>query len=226
MAAVCRENGIVVISDEIYALTYAPEKFTSMAELYPEGTFVTSGISKFAGAGGYRLGLVILPPLREDQLFNFQKLGAATYTNVAGPVQYAGIAAFTLDDATQSYLDGTAHIHRMMTGELARRFAALPGVTTTEPQGSFYFLASFNDRRAELGARGIHTSGQLAASLLDHPHHVAVVSGEAVVMPPEDLSCRAAPPRTAAEEAAFVERYGAPLLSGVARTAAWLEQPA
>ena len=240
IAGVCRERGIIVISDEIYALTYAPAKFTSIAELYPEGTFVTSGISKFAGAGGYRLGLVIVPPLRDDQLFNFQKVGAATYTNVAGPVQYAGIAAFTLDDEMRSYLDATAHIHRIMTGELARRFAALSGVTTTEPEGSFYFVAGFNGRRAELAARGIETSSQLAASLLDHPHHVAVVSGEAVVMPPEDLSCRVAatdydgasalaayraePPLTAAEEAAFVERYGASLLRGVTRTAAWLDR--
>ena len=93
IAVVCRKHNVVVISDEIYSLiTYEPKAFTSMAEVYPEGTFVTTGISKYAGAGGYRLGVTILPPTcTEEQLLNFRKVGAATYTNASAPVQYAAI---------------------------------------------------------------------------------------------------------------------------------------
>ena len=48
---------MVVISDEIYArLTYEGTKFVSMAAVYPEGTIVTSGVSKWASAGGWRVG--------------------------------------------------------------------------------------------------------------------------------------------------------------------------
>ena len=76
MAEVCRKHNIVVISDEIYSLiTYAEDGFTSMANVYPEGTFVTTGVSKFAGAGGYRLGFAILPTSgTEAQVMNFMKV--------------------------------------------------------------------------------------------------------------------------------------------------------
>lgn len=44
---VCREQNIIVISDEIYAqTTYEFENFVSMGKIYPEGTFVTNGLSK------------------------------------------------------------------------------------------------------------------------------------------------------------------------------------
>ena len=40
---VCREQNIIVISDEIYAqTTYEFENFVSMGKIYPEGTFVTN----------------------------------------------------------------------------------------------------------------------------------------------------------------------------------------
>jgi aspartate aminotransferase len=59
IADVCRKHDIIVISDEIYALTtYDINKFVSMGKVYPEGTFVTNGLSKSHAAGGYRLGYV------------------------------------------------------------------------------------------------------------------------------------------------------------------------
>ena len=57
-----REQNIVVISDEIYAqTTFNFSKFVSMGKIYPEGTFVTNGLSKSHAAGGYRLGYVVFP---------------------------------------------------------------------------------------------------------------------------------------------------------------------
>jgi len=56
IADICREQDIIVISDEIYAITtYDMNKFVSMGKIYPEGTFVTNGLSKSHAAGGYRL---------------------------------------------------------------------------------------------------------------------------------------------------------------------------
>lgn len=34
----------------------------SIAEFYPEGTIILDGISKWAGAGGWRLGAFVFPP--------------------------------------------------------------------------------------------------------------------------------------------------------------------
>ncbi|MGD8315382.1 MAG: aminotransferase class I/II-fold pyridoxal phosphate-dependent enzyme, partial [Syntrophobacterales bacterium] len=57
IADVCRKHRTLVFADEIYALTtYDVSRFQSMASMYPEGTFVTNGLSKDRSAGGYRLG--------------------------------------------------------------------------------------------------------------------------------------------------------------------------
>ncbi len=59
---ICRKHNVFVIADEIYALTsYNFRNFVSMGKIYPEGTFVTNGLSKDRSAGGYRLGHCILP---------------------------------------------------------------------------------------------------------------------------------------------------------------------
>ena len=42
LAEVCRKHGILVLSDEIYALaTYNQDDYVSMRSIYPEGTFVS-----------------------------------------------------------------------------------------------------------------------------------------------------------------------------------------
>ena len=241
LAAVCRKHNVIVISDEIYSLiTYDPAGFTSMAQIYPEGTFITTGISKYAGAGGYRLGVTILPETcTEQQLLNFRKVGAATYTNAASPVQFAAIAAFGTDPAMDAYIDAQRNLHRMMTTELARRFGELPGVTTTTPQGSFYFFANFDARGDELRAKGIADSRTMATRLLEEPCRVAMVSGASLLMPPESLTFRIAAvdydgaavmkayeqerPQGLQAERAFVAQHAAGLLSGVERLRSFLD---
>ena len=75
IADVCREQNIVVISDEIYAqTTFNFSKFISMGKIYPEGTFVTNGLSKSHAAGGYRLGYVVFPQHASDLKAQFKKI--------------------------------------------------------------------------------------------------------------------------------------------------------
>ena len=86
IADVCRRHNIVVISDEIYAqTTYDFKKFVTMAKIYPEGTFVTNGLSKSHAAGGYRLGYVIVPQHAIEMKRQFKKILAAEYTAVSTP---------------------------------------------------------------------------------------------------------------------------------------------
>ena len=241
IAEVCRRYNIIVICDEIYSLlTFDASEFVSMASIYPEGTFVTSALSKYAGAGGYRVGFVILPETGTDeQLLNFQKVGAATYTNAPSPLQFAAIAGWGLDDEMSAYIEAQRNMHRMMTTELYRRFLTLPGVTATEPAGSFYFFADFNALGDKIRAAGMQGSKDVAGALFGHPLHVAMVSGEALAMPPANLTFRiaavdydgkaalsayqASPPRTPEEEAAFIERHAAPMMNGVERIRGWID---
>jgi Aspartate/tyrosine/aromatic aminotransferase len=61
LAAVAKKNKLIVLSDEIYTdLTFC-NKYESISELYRESTFVSGGLSKWCGAGGWRLGFFAVP---------------------------------------------------------------------------------------------------------------------------------------------------------------------
>ena len=93
IADVCRKQNIIVLADEIYAqITYDMTKFVSMAKIYPEGTFVTNGLSKSHGAGGYRLGYILFPQGAVSSKYQFEKIQAIEYTSAVTPVQHAAVA--------------------------------------------------------------------------------------------------------------------------------------
>ena len=56
VAEVARKYNLILISDEIYGLLDHSGEHISIAGYYPEGTIISSGLSKWAGAGGWRLG--------------------------------------------------------------------------------------------------------------------------------------------------------------------------
>jgi len=58
LAEVMRKHKVVVIADEIYSLLVFKDRQVSIADYYPEGCIVSSGLSKWCGAGGWRLGFV------------------------------------------------------------------------------------------------------------------------------------------------------------------------
>ena len=56
IATVARQHNILIISDEIYGWLNHNNQHESIASFYPEGTFITTGLSKWCGAGGWRFG--------------------------------------------------------------------------------------------------------------------------------------------------------------------------
>jgi len=84
-----------VISDEIYGLLNFDVKpgssYPSFGQVYPEGTIISSGLSKWASLGGWRLGYQIYPSTL-DGLFQRVKAAASfSYSCVCSPIQYAAI---------------------------------------------------------------------------------------------------------------------------------------
>lgn len=239
LAAVCRERDIVVLSDEIYALsTYDQAQFESMARVYPEGTFVVSGLSKFAGAGGYRVGVVVLPTTcTEEQRLAFRKIGAATYANTSTPIQHAAVAAFRDDAAVDRYIDDTRAIHEIVAGEVSRRLATIDGVTVHPPQGGFYLVADLSGLGEALGAIGLTTSAAVMEALIAHPTHLGVLAGSSLLLDPSDLRFRIAfvdydgaaalaeyqrePPRSTAQQRTFFEAVAPRMVEGIERLRRW-----
>ncbi len=193
IADVCREQNIAVISDEIYALTtYDFSKFVSMGKIYPEGTFVTNGLSKSHAAGGYRLGYVIFPQHAIDLRRQFKKILATEYTAVSTPIQHAAVAGFEISKEMDEYFDVTRSIHQIMGDYTYHALTAIDGVKATKPDATFYLLADFNAFAPDLQKAKITTSQKLSESLIIHPYHTAIVGGDSLVLERTDFSARIA----------------------------------
>ncbi|NND87466.1 MAG: pyridoxal phosphate-dependent aminotransferase [Nitrosopumilus sp.] len=193
IADVCREQNITVISDEIYALTtYNFSKFVSMGKIYPEGTFVTNGLSKSHAAGGYRLGYVVFPQHAVDLKIQFKKILATEYTAVSTPIQHAAVAGFEISKDIDEYFQVTRNIHQIMGEYTYHALTDIEGVKIIKPDATFYLLADFNAFSSDLQNVKISTSQKLSESLIVHPYHTAIVGGDSLVLERTDFSARIA----------------------------------
>ena len=53
IAEVARKHKVIILSDEIYSELTFGDKYMSISNFYPEGTIVSTGLSKWCGAGGW-----------------------------------------------------------------------------------------------------------------------------------------------------------------------------
>ena len=113
LAEVCRRHQVIVIADEIYALVnFSDRPFVGMATLYPEGTIVTSGLSKAFSAGGWRLGIALLPEAMNALVQPWGALVSEAFSCTSAPIQYAAVPAF----AEYAALRRPRHPHQHRTG--------------------------------------------------------------------------------------------------------------
>lgn len=232
IADVCREQNIIVLSDEIYAqTTYDFSKFVSMGKIYSEGTFVTNGLSKSHAAGGYRLGYVIFPQHANDLKLQFKKILATEYTAVSTPIQHAAVAGFEINKELDKYFEVTRSIHQIMGEYTYHALSAIDGIKVTKPDATFYLLADFNVFAPDLQIAKIYTSQKLSESLMVHPYHTAIVGGDSLVLERTDFSARIAyvdydgakvyqkylnnKPKSSAERLEFVKNSAPRIVAGI-----------
>ena len=232
IADVCREQDIAVISDEIYALTtYDFSKFVSMGKIYPEGTFVTNGLSKSHAAGGYRLGYIIFPQHAIELKRQFKKILATEYTAVSTPIQHAAVAGFEISKEMDEYFVHTRNIHQIIGEYTYHALTAIEGVKATKPDSTFYLLADFNAFATDLQKSKINTSQKLSESLIVHPYHTAIVGGDSLVLERTDFSARIAyvdydgakvyqeyvtnKPKSSSEKLEFVKKNAPKVVAGI-----------
>ena len=232
IADVCREQEITVISDEIYAqTTFDFSKFQSMGKIYPEGTFVTNGLSKSHAAGGYRLGYVIFPQHALDVRRQFKKILATEYTAVSTPIQHAAVAGFEISSELDDYFKTTRSIHQLIGDYTFHALNSIEGIKALKPESTFYLLADFNSFATELQKLRIDTSQKLSEALIVHPYHTAIVGGDSLVLERNDYRARIAyvdyngeetyknyknkNPKSLSEKLAFVESNAPKVVSGI-----------
>lgn len=142
IASVCRHYGIIVISDEIYGLLDFNDKYLSIANYYSEGTLITTGLSKWAGAGGWRLGTMIVPDELSKLYQAMRALASETFSAVSAPIQYAAIKAYEENLELNKYLNDCRKIlHRI--GNYCYEQLSLGGVEVLPAVGGFYLFPNF-----------------------------------------------------------------------------------
>ncbi|MDV6319434.1 pyridoxal phosphate-dependent aminotransferase [Chromohalobacter sp. HP20-39] len=191
LAAVAKRHGVLVLADEIYGPLHHRGEHRPFALDYPEGTLTTSGLSKWCGAGGWRLGVLNVPEALGDELLT-RLLGIAseTWSSVASPVQAAAITAYSVTPALEEYLETQRQWLSTIGRWCAQRLEAA-GVRTHAPDGGFYLFPDFSTYREVLRARGITTSTELTEALLEEAG-VALLPGSAFGCEPTQLTARLA----------------------------------
>jgi aspartate aminotransferase len=196
LSAVMTKHNILVIADEIYGLLHHTGGHKSLAEFYPEGTIVTGGLSKWCGAGGWRLGVAMLPRslgVGETE-FKSVLLGIAseTYSCAPLPIQLAAVKAYQWHSAElQTYIGVQRKLLSFIGNWCADTLRAV-GIEVHNPQGGFYLFVDFSPFKAELASkRGINTSAGLCQNLLITAG-VALLPADAFGMEMEYLAARLA----------------------------------
>lgn len=190
LAEVARKYHVVLLSDEIYGQLHHQGQHTSVARYYPEGTIISSGLSKWCGAGGWRLGTFTFPPELDWLLEAMAAVASETYTSVSAPIQHAAVYAFRGGIRIERYL---WHARRILSalGNQCADMLHSAGVLVHPPIGGFYLFPDFAPFAERLAERGITDGKALCESLLADTG-VAILPGVAFGRPPEELTARIA----------------------------------
>lgn len=190
LAQVARKYNVVLVSDEIYGMIHHKGQHVSIARFYPEGTIISSGLSKWCGAGGWRLGTFIFP----KELFwlrdAMEIVASETYTSTSAPIQHAAITAFKGGEFIDKYLEDSRAILKYIAKIICNKFTKA-GIGLPDVHGGFYVFPDFKNFREKLAQRNILTSKELCSAVLDDTG-VAMLPGSDFGHEPEELLARMA----------------------------------
>jgi aspartate aminotransferase len=190
IAEVAKKHKVILCSDEIYGELHHQGKHVSIAKFYPEGTIISSGLSKWCGAGGWRLGTFTFPKTLIWLQDAMSVMASETFTSTSAPIQYAAVRAFKRGNEIEEYLWRC----RWILDKLGKNISDMlnnEGIYTPNPDGAFYCFPDFTALKENLNAKGIYTSTELCSKLLEETG-VAILPGEAFGRPAEELTARIA----------------------------------
>lgn len=190
LARVARKYKVILVSDEIYGELHHRGQHVSIARFYPEGTLISGGLSKWCGAGGWRLGTFTFPHSLRWLLETMAIVASETYTSTSAPIQYAAIRAFEGGMEIEQYLAQSRRVLRHLGRHVWRRLQTC-GARVSEPVGAFYLFPDFSALRGKLAERGIRDSAKLCTTLLEETG-VATLPGVDFGRPLDELTLRLA----------------------------------
>ena len=157
ISKIVKKYKITVLSDEIYSELTFNKNYDSIANYCPDNVIVSNGLSKWCGAGGWRLGYFVIPEKLNKLKNSMKVLASETFSAVSAPIQYAAIAAFSKD-----YLDyiSKSKIILKAIGEYVYNNLNSNNVIMNKPMGGFYLMPEFLNKK-------FNTSAEMCTDLLN-----------------------------------------------------------
>lgn len=134
IAAVCRDRGIRLLSDEIYhGLSFGGDEHTALE--FDDDAFVIGSFSKYHRMPGWRLGWLVAPDAAAGPV---QHTLLNLFLTPPVPAQRAALAALDADPELTASIERYARNR----GRLVEGLKAL-GIDARLPEGAFYLYADF-----------------------------------------------------------------------------------
>ena len=157
IAKIAKKYKIIILSDEIYSKLAFNNNYQSISKFYPEGTIVSTGLSKWCGAGGWRLGFFAIPKQLKELKNSLKILCSESFTSVSAPIQYAAIEAYNGDHSL--YLKNVKKILFLISNYVYKNLKSNL-INISKPEGGFYLFPEFNNAK-------FSSSSEMCKNILD-----------------------------------------------------------
>ncbi|GJL86140.1 MAG: aminotransferase [Micavibrio sp.] len=188
VAAVCVEEDILIISDEIYGFVAFDGNYRTISKYAPSHTAITTGLSKHLSLGGWRFGIGFIPKAVDGLNTLLNNIASETWSCVPAPMQQAVIEAYKGHQDIEDHIQACTDIHKLMNIYIAEGLRG-HGIENPAVQGSFYNYPNFESFRDGLAKIGITTSKELQNHLMK-TYGLASLPGTAFGEDPETLTLR------------------------------------
>ena len=176
ISKIVKKYQIIVVSDEIYSELTFDEQYNSISDYCLDNVIISNGLSKWCGAGGWRLGYFIIPNKLEKLKNSMKVLASETFSAVSSPIQFAAISAFNNDHS--EYITKARKILKGI-GEYVYNNLKSNNVIMNKPMGGFYLMPEFLNKKFE-------TSSDMCADLLKEKG-IAILPGSDFGFPKDKM---------------------------------------
>ena len=144
ISEIANKYNLIILSDEIYSELTFEDSFKSISNFCPEKTIISTGLSKWCGAGGWRLGYFLIPDNLLDIKNMINVLASETFSAVSAPIQYAAIKAYENDHS--DYINKSKNILSAV-GNYVYENLKSNKILINKPQGGFYLMPEFLNKK-------------------------------------------------------------------------------
>ncbi|MDB2379058.1 aminotransferase class I/II-fold pyridoxal phosphate-dependent enzyme [Candidatus Pelagibacter bacterium] len=156
IASIAKKYNLIILSDEIYSELSFKSNYQSISNFCPEKTIISTGLSKWCGAGGWRLGYFLVPDSLIEIKNMINVLASETFSAVSAPIQYAAIKAYENDHS--NFINKSRNILSAV-GNYVYENLRSNKVLINKPQGGFYLMPEFLNKK-------FNTSSDMCDSIL------------------------------------------------------------